>query len=143
MSFHVSPRAPYGSLLKQPAGDKKRKAKPAKSARERDEKHLAAVRRCPCVACDVDPAGVAAHVRMSAPGKPNAGIGSKPDDRDALPLCPTCHTDGKEAQHKIGEADFWNRLGLNPIAICWKLYEVSPDVAKMRAVIHAVKEGRK
>ena len=139
--FCLAPRAPYSSLLKQPKESKKRK--PVKSARDRDDKHLAAVRRCPCIACDTDPARVAAHVRMSAPGKPVTGIGVKPDDRYTLPLCDDCHTRQPDAQHNVGEVKFWAALGLDPLAICAKLYAASPDVPKMRDFIFAAREGRK
>lgn len=143
MSFHVSPRAPFGSLLKQPGASKKRKAKSTRSARDLDDAHLAAVRRCPCLSCDNDPAGEAAHVRMSAPGKPVTGIGVKPHDRYTLPLCSTCHTRSPEAQHNVGEVAFWSDLGIDPLVICERLYAVSPDVPKMREVIFAARENRK
>ena len=137
--FCLSP-APVGSLLK--STEPKRNRKPAKSARNTDDKHLAAVRRLPCLSCDNDPARVAAHVRMSAPGKPNAGVGCKPGDEWSLPLCDDCHTRRPDAQHNVGEPDFWARLGLDPLKICADLAAVSPDVPKMRNVIHRAKEAR-
>ena len=140
MSFHVSPRAPYGSLLKQFGEPKKRK--PVKVARDRDDKHLAAVRKCPCLSCDQDPAGEAAHVRMSAPGKTITGIGIKPDDKYSLPLCHGCHVANPTAQHNVGEIPFWGALGLDPLVICERLYAVSPDIEAMRDVIFKARETR-
>lgn len=139
--FCIAPRAPFGSLLK--SAEPKRKRKPVKSARDRDDAHLAAVRRLPCLRCDNDPAGVAAHVRLAeAPWKPITGIGIKPDDKWTVPLCDDCHTRDRDSQHNVGEPVFWARLLLNPLKIAADLYAVSPDVAKMRDVIHAAKEAR-
>ena len=140
--FCITPRAPFGSLLKSGA-EPGRKRKPAEASQSRDAKHLAAVRRLPCLSCDIDPAGVAAHLRMSLPGKPNPGVGRKPDDCDTVPLCPHCHTDGPAAQHNVGEANFWEGLKLDPYSIAKSLYAVSPDVPKMRDVIHKAKEARR
>ncbi len=136
MSFNISPRAAYGSLLKS---ERPAKHKPHRPARDKDDKHLAAVRQCMCLSCGKDPAGVAAHVRMSAPGKPITGIGIKPDDKYTLPLCPTCHTDSPEAQHEVGEVHFYRKLGIDALVVCARLYAVSPDVEAMRAVIQAAR----
>src|SRR5581483_4605198 len=110
--------------------------------RNTDDMHLAAVRRLPCISCDVDPAGVAAHVRKSAPGKPITGIGIKPDDKWTVPLCDDCHTRRPDAQHNIGEPVFWARLGLDPFKLAADLAAVSPDIAKKRDVVHRAKEAR-
>lgn len=135
MSFNISPRAPYGSLLKE--------ARPAKHnkrpARDENPKHLAAVRQCQCISCARTNQIEAAHVRMSAPGKPNPGVGMKPDDKYTLPLCDVCHRTGPNAQHEVGEIKFWGSLGIDPLVVCARLYAVSPDVEKMRAVIAAAR----
>jgi hypothetical protein len=148
--FNIQPRAPYGSLLKGAKPEPSRKAKPAKakhkparSAREHDNKHLAAVRLCPCVSCDNDPAREAAHVSMSRAGKPIKGVGNKADDRWTLPLCHGCHVGNVDAQHNVGEAKFWSGLGIDPLALCAELHAVSPDVPKMRAVIFKARENRR
>lgn len=131
MSFNISPRAPYGSLLKseRPAKHNKR------PARDTNDKHLEAVRQCQCISCDRTNRIEAAHVRMSRPGKPNPGVGMKPDDKYTLPLCDVCHRTGPNAQHEVGEIKFWAALNIDPLVICERLYAVSPDVEKMRAVI--------
>lgn len=150
MSHRISPVAAFGSLLKGSTVPRERvgkpiakRAKPAKAERGTDARHLAAVRRCPCLSCDNDPAGEAAHVRMTRAGKPIAGTGNKPADRWALPLCRACHTADKAAQHRVGEVAFWSALGLDPLAIAARLYADSPDVPAMRAVIFKEREGRK
>ncbi len=137
MSAYVSPRAPYGSLLKE-ARPAKHNARPA---RDEDPKHLAAVRQCPCLSCGRSNNIEAAHVRMSRPGKPNAGPGMKPDDKYTLPLCAGCHRTKPDAQHEVGEPKFYAALNMEPLAICEKLYEASPDVDAMRAVISQARQS--
>lgn len=139
MAGRVSAIAAPGSLLKGiPV-----KRKPAKQGiAERDKDYLALVRRLPCVACDRDPAGVAAHVRMTRAGKPMAGTGNKPGDHWTLPLCQACHTEGPHSQHGLGEVRFWNSLGLDPLVICQRLYAAG-ELEAMRAVVFAERERRK
>jgi hypothetical protein len=125
MAGRISPKAKPGSLLKS-------------GERKHDDDYLALIRRCPCLACDTDPAGEAAHLRLTAPGKPTTGIGIKPADVWALPLCPVCH----RRQHSMGELLFWRWLGLDPVAICKELW-VADGIEAMRAVIFAARENRK
>jgi hypothetical protein len=106
-------------------------------------KYLTEIRRLPCISCDQDPAREAAHVRYSAPGKPNAGMGAKPADRYTLPLCSHCHTRGPHSQHRVGEDAFWSDLGLDPLEVCEQLNAAFPDLQKMRAVIFAARERRR
>lgn len=85
---------------------------------------LAFVRRRPCCACGAPAPSQAAHVRMGEPrlGKRNAGIGEKPSDRWAVPLCAPCHLDSPNAQHRVGEHRFWIGVGLNPFKVAMDLY---------------------
>lgn len=136
----IAPVAPPGSLVK---GILARKRKSGRQGEfKRDAGYLALVRRCPCLACDQDPAGVAAHVRMTRAGKPIAGAGIKPGDQWTLPLCASCHTDGPGAQHKVGELKFWSDLGIDPLVICQRLYSASPEIDAMRQVCFRAREGR-
>lgn len=138
MSGRISPIAPPGSLFKGTAPKKKGKSPDTK----RDAKHLVLIRKCPCLSCDADPAWIAAHVRMTRTGKPIAGMGAKPDDRWTLPLCDSCHASGPKAQHKVGELQFWSDLGIDPIAVCERLYSASPDIEAMRLVCFDARNGR-
>ena len=136
MAARISPKAAPGSLLK---GERKPKQK-----REREPDYLALVRRCPCLACDADPAGEAAHVRMANSGsqKPITGIGIRPDDCWTLPLCPTCH----DEQHALGEETFWGvwNLGVNPVEAATLLYHARKGgIEAMRAIIFTAREMRK
>lgn len=137
----ISAIAPPGSLFKGTSPKKK-----GKSGRQgevkRDANYLALIRRCPCLSCDQDPAGVAAHVRMTRTGKPIAGTGMKPGDQWTLPLCDACHTSGPGAQHRVGEVMFWADLGLDPLVICQRLYSASPDIETMRMVCFDARNGR-
>ena len=130
MSARMDNRATPGSLLKQPRHLRPKKDR--RSARVEDAGYLALVRKLPCMSCGQDPAGVAAHVRMSSSmfGKPNPGMQTKPDDKWALPLCNDCH----DLQHREGELSFWYRVGRNPVLVCMRLHNSAPDLEKMRAV---------
>ena len=56
--------------------------------------------------------------------KPKVGLGEKPDDCWALPMCGACH----RRQHEIGELRFWDFGLRDPIFICLALSRVSGDV---------------
>jgi hypothetical protein len=130
MAGRISPKARPGSLLK---GERKPGAK-----RDKAQDYLALIRKCPCLACDNDPAGEAAHLRLTAPSKPNAGVGKKPDDVWVLPLCADCH----RKQHRYGEAVFWRWLGINPLTVCQHLWACD-GIEAMRSAIFAARENRK
>jgi hypothetical protein len=85
---------------------------------------LAYLRRLYCCACQAPPPVQAAHIRMGclARGERSAGMGAKPSDRRAVPLCRVCHLDGPEAQHRGSEAEFWRRAGIDPFAVAAALY---------------------
>jgi len=128
----ISKIAAPGSLFKSGKPHRKLKAT-GREPRERDEAHLDAIRQCPCIRCGIDPAGEAAHLRLTAPGKPNAGIGSKPHDRYVLPLCREDH----DEQHRIGEVKFWKDVGIDPLVMAERLYRVSPNTEAMRSLVWA------
>jgi hypothetical protein len=134
-TFRITPLAPVGSLLKADR-PRERRAKPAtRPARERNEGHLEAIRQLPCLSCQADPCGEAAHVRMTdrAAGKVNPGLGAKPDDRFALPLCHTCHME----QHRGSEIAFWRARGIDPLRVAATLHKLSPNTEAMRAAVFA------
>lgn len=137
MAGRVSAVAKPGSLLKPDLRVSKPKLKvTSRSPRERDEVHLAAIRKLACLKCGVVPCGEAAHVRMpsGAHGK-KSGMGEKPSDSWALCLCHKCHME----QHKAGEAKFWFDLGINPVLLCVELFAASPDHDKMAAIAAGAK----
>lgn len=130
----LSPPAAPGELLKRALGQHARMK--LKEIAERDPVYLTLIRTLPCLKCGMEPCGEAAHVRQnSATHNKRQAIGKKPPDRFALPLCQGCHWRDPDSQHKVGEALFWHRVGLNPLLICEKLYAKRGDVVAMRAVV--------
>lgn len=95
-----------------------------RNPREECPAFLAFVRRKPCCACHAPAPSQAAHIRMAsrAAGKRSTGMGEKPSDRWAVPLCSDCHLDSPEAQHKVGEQVFWYRVGVDPCSLAATLW---------------------
>src|SRR5580693_1274912 len=92
--------------------------------------HLTFIRLLPCVACGKAAPSEAAHVRTGTDG----GIGVKPGDRYAVPLCTPCHA----KQHRIGELTFWSALRIDPLNVALRLWTVSGDEkAGVRTVFRA------
>lgn len=104
-----------------------------KQGRERDNTHLAFVRRLPCTLCRAEGGVDAAHVRFGSLsyGKPHTGMGMKPDDKWTVPLCRGCHT----TQHKQNEKAFWDGNGINVLQLALSLYENSGDELSGRVAL--------
>lgn len=136
----ISPPAPIGSMLKGAFPASNGRALKAEPRGGDDPDYLAKVRECPCLYCGQDPCGEAAHVRFASAAFGKAsGLGKKPDDRWALPLCPEEHRNARHAQHNQNEEAFWAALGINPLIVCEQLYRQRGDMVAMRAVvIHAI-----
>ena len=129
----LTPPAAPGALLKRFTAEAPR---PRKADTERDPDYLAAIRQCPCLHCGMEPCYEAAHVRMASAAFGKAsGLGKKPADRWALPLCPDHHRLARDCQHNHGEQLFWDAIGINPLIACERLYAQSGDLVAMRAVI--------
>ena len=128
----IIPPSAVGSLLKRAGTPTRSRISPE----ERNTDYLALVRQCPCVRCGMDPAGVAAHLRLNS-GLHNKrqAMGRKPSDAWTSPLCAGCHTNDRDAQHRIGEEEFWQRLGIDPFLFCMRLYVQAGDLVAMRAVV--------
>jgi hypothetical protein len=123
------PAAP-GSLLKrlEPA------PKIILPGRDNDPGYLELVRGCPCLYCGMDPCGEAAHLRMASAAFGKAsGLGKRPADRWALPLCGPDHRINRDAQHRRNEAEFWATLGINAPLVATRLYVQRGDLTAMRA----------
>jgi hypothetical protein len=92
--------------------------------------HLTFLCQLPCVACGKAAPSDAAHVRTGTDG----GVGRKPGDRYAVPLCTACHA----KQHRIGELTFWSALRIDPLNVALRLWTISADVrAGERTVFRA------
>jgi hypothetical protein len=92
--------------------------------------HLAFVRTMPCIACGTSPCE-AAHVRLNDPasGKFQA-LGQKPGDRWTVPLCARHHREAPDAQHVVGERQFWARLRIDPHGLAMALWDAREDREK-------------
>ena len=137
----LTPPEPPGALLKGLATA--HASLRLRRTRGRAPTYLARVRLLPCLCCGLEPCEVAAHVRMQsgAFGK-HGGMQAKPDDKWAVPLCDGCHTRDPDAQHRVGETLFWQRVGLNPLLVAERLYAQRADVVAMRAVVMVAIAGR-
>lgn len=93
-----------------------------KQPRQRNEVHLSFIRLLGCVICGRSPVE-AAHLRYGdqRAAKRPTGMGEKPSDCWALPLCPEHHRE----QHSGGEKDFWAKHKIDPVFIALALWRVS------------------
>jgi hypothetical protein len=105
--------------------------KPKPNLRRRVQ-HLAFVRQLPCVTCGKAAPSDAAHVRTGTDG----GIGRKPGDRYAVPLCTACHA----KQHRVGELAFWSALRIDPLNVAWRLWTVSSDVEAGERIVFRARQ---
>lgn len=103
--------------------------KPKRETRFRSQRHLNHVRQHACVNCDAEAPIEAAHVRLGS----GAGIGQKPHDYYAVPLCKACH----QSQHTQGERTFWH--GKDVQAIMGELIRTSPVRREIEA--HRAEQG--
>lgn len=121
--------APPGSLLKRLFALARREGTVYTQS---DPAYLVLIRQLPCLHCTLEPCGQACHIRrQSGVHNKRGGIGKKPADRWAAPLCFEHHM----LQHRVGELQFWHDLGIDPLLVCERLYAKRGDLVAMRAVI--------
>jgi len=94
--------------------------------------HLAFVRQLPCVTCGKAAPSEAAHVRTGTDG----GVGMKPADRYAVPLCTACHA----GQHRVGELTFWATLRVDPLNVAFRLWTVSADIEAGERIVFRARQ---
>lgn len=124
--------APIGSLLKRAEGI----ARVMNEQTVGDDAYLKLIRQLPCLKCGLEPAGEAAHVRLSSAAfhKHRHGTGFKPEAKWCLPLCSGDHWRDEDALHRVGEYHFWHEVGVSPFLACERLYAARGDLVRMRAV---------
>ena len=130
----ITPPAPVGSQLKDfsPAAVRVK----IKQETERDAAYLEKVRLCPCLYCEKDEAHEAAHVRYASAAFGKAsGLGKKPADRFAVPLCPDDHRIALHAQHRHNEEAWWISVGINPLLVAERMWAQRDDLEAMRKVV--------
>lgn len=99
---------------------------------KRSASHLKFLRSLPCCICGRAPSE-ACHIRAGTDG----GMGVKPSDRFAVPMCTEHHRD----QHQRGELAFWSGHGVDPTGLAEHLWTKSGDLsAGTRAALRMVME---
>lgn len=130
----IARQAAPGALLKRLHG-LRAITRPRRAESDRDETYLKAVRSLPCLHCGMEPSE-AAHVRFASAAHGKAsGLGKKPADKWAAPLCAEHHRLARDAQHNRNEREFWYALGIPILDVCERLYRQRDDLAAMRAVV--------
>lgn len=99
---------------------------------------LSWLRTLPCVICHNNIESQAAHIRYSDAriGKLNPGVGQKPHDYFALPLCQDCHSE----QHGMNEQAFWKKYERDPLLLALSLFAVfktTKDTQDAERIIYA------
>ncbi len=96
--------------------------------RVKEGDHLKFIRALPCLVCGAFPVE-AAHIRMasSIAAKRETGLQEKPSDCWTVPLCAKCHRTGSEAQHNMGEYEFWQKHRIPPIFVALALWQATGD----------------
>lgn len=117
--------------------EKAKRARPAEKRRERPgncDEHLAAIRKCPCIATLKVPAGEAHHLKS---GTGERGAGMRSSDRWAVPVTRDPHERIERAGSR-NEGAVLKEWGItDPLGLANALWEASPDVAKMTKIILA------
>ena len=107
------------------AAPRQRRGKPTKNP-----DHLAWLRTLPCaVAADglCNKAMEAAHIRYTdrKAGKLDVGMGERPSDHWAIPLCSYHHRLSDNAQHSQNEWTWWTAHNIDPVKLAMALYLAS------------------
>ena len=103
-------------------------------------KHRRFISSLACCVCGGAPSECA-HVRMghfggiSVPANDRGGMGMKSHDKWTVPLCPKCHRLDTDSQHNIGERPFWERAGINPIALAFALWTNTGNLSACRGIV--------
>lgn len=100
-----------------------------KRPRKESVDHLKWIRTLPCIICGTHKEVEAAHIRMGSliHGKNSTGAGEKPSDCWSLPICAEHHRTRPDAQHVIGEEQFWARHKINPFILALSLWQATGD----------------
>ena len=100
--------------------------------RVHDKAHLEFVSKLPCVITGRGPVQVC-HIRFPsmAHDKRQTGKGEKPSDRWVVPMIPEKHAE----QHSMAEQAFWEKYGIDPLAVAQLLYACSGDIQEGLKVI--------
>lgn len=128
----------YGNF--KPSKGKQAKAKKTRvrAAERRDgmsAKHLAAIRKCPCIGCLKIPAGTVHHLKATG----ERGLALRSPDKFGVPLCFGCHDaiERAGAKNEISTFEAWGVPDVLQLAS--DLWRVSPEAPRMTKVVIAHK----
>lgn len=121
----------------KPSTTERQKAKAVDTRGDRegnDDKHLAALRKCPCIVTLRVPAGEVHHLKQ---GTGERGMGMRSSDRWGVPMSRVPHEE-LERQGSRNEARWLAEHGIQaPLDLAERLWKASPDVALMTRIILA------
>lgn len=105
--------------------------------RVQSENYLSFIRILPCCICGENTSVEACHIRYGdrRAAKRPTGMGEKPDDRWAVPLCGHHHRE----QHSFGEQKWWRAVGKDPIFIALALQANAGNVEAGEQIIEALR----
>ncbi len=111
--------------------------------RVHDERFLRRLRQIPCVVPRCSNRSEAAHIGLTDYTKGVRESGhAKPHDFLCLPCCAVHHRESNGAEHVVGAEKFWAGLGIDPLPLAARLYEIHQRhdddltaIAKMRLVV--------
>lgn len=136
MASEVPRRLVIGNF--KPTATERIKAK-SREKRERhdnrpgnSEEHLAALRKCPCIATLRVPAGEVHHLKF---GTGERGMGQRSSDKWGVPLSRTPHDEIERVGARNEEAKLAEWGIENPRDLAAALWSASPDVKRMTAII--------
>lgn len=119
-----------------PEREAPKRIRAVKRGHNKNSEHLERIRELPCCVCLRRSEIEAAHVRSaSARFAKVEGLGMKPSDAWAVPLCAEHHRTGAQAQHIIGETKFWQLHRIDPFVLALSLWEASGDFYRMQAIV--------
>lgn len=96
------------------------------------EEHLAALRKCPCVATLKMPAGEVHHLKF---GTGERGTSRRSSDKWGLPITRGPHDEIERAGTRNEHAKLAEFGIANPLDLAAALWSASPDVRRMTAII--------
>lgn len=96
------------------------------------EKHLAAVRKCPCAACLKVPAGTVHHLKS---GTGERGMSVRSTDKWGVPLCMVHHEEIERAgtRNEVRTFQAWGIADVHALALA--LWGAACDAPKMTRIV--------
>lgn len=148
MSAKFIPPPGYGEPNFKPTRSEREKAKRTrKSAQQRregnDEKHLTAIRRCPCVACLTTHVKIDPHHLLGGPAGAERAFGRRATDRWTVSLCREDHEIAQRA-HGAKEMELFQAWGIeNVYDLANALWMAPKDPVVMANIILAHRNVKK